>query len=394
MPGESDAGYMPFRPDYVMAQATFETPEHLREFFFAMIESLPGGILLADRQGNLLAVNRKAAQLLGLAGCSLQNKTCWGLLAQKIGLTHELAALRLSGGRLLCEVQASNGGAEKRCILISRNDLQSPFLHVAGFFLSLEDVTFPALMEMHLDRSKRFAAMQEMAEAMSQELKNPLGSLELYASILRRELAGDPDNERVASRMLGAVRTMHHLLDNFVTFSGVLLPQMLELDMVSVLKKSMETLREMAGEHGILMESRIEAGQAYLFGDQALLGQLLLNLGLNAMESMPKGGTFSLSLRTLPPDREHGGLVEIRVQDRGAGIAPENLQKIFDPFFSTKGRNRGLGLAISHAIAEAHHGLIEVESEPGRGATFRVLLPAESGAATGTNREKDARADV
>ena len=291
-------------------------------------------------------------------------------------------------------MQASSGGAEKRCILISRNDLQSPFLHVAGFFLSLEDVTFPALMEMHLDRSKRFAAMQEMAEAMSQELKNPLGSLELYASILKRELAGDPDNERVAARMLGAVRTMHHLLDNFVTFSGFPLPRMQELDMVAVLKKSMETLREMAGEHGILLESRIEGKQAYLFGDQALLGQLLLNLGLNAIESMPVGGTFSLGLRKLPPDREHGALVEIRVQDRGAGIAPENLQRIFDPFFSTKGRNRGLGLAISHAITEAHHGLIEVESEPGRGATFRVLLPAESGVSTRIIREKDARADV
>lgn len=377
-----------------MAQATFDTPEHLREFFFAMIESLPGGILLADRQGNLLAVNQKASQFLDLGGSALQNKTCWGVLAQKFGLTHELAALSLSGGRLLCETQVSEDGAEKRCILISRNDLQSPFLHVAGFFLSLEDVTFPALMEMHLDRSKRFAAMQEMAEAMSQELKNPLGSLELYASMLKRELAGDPDNERVASRMLGAVRTMHHLLDNFVTFSGFPLPRMQKLDMVAVLRKSMETLREMAGEHGILLESRIEAEQAYLVGDQALLGQLLLNLGLNAIESMPMGGTFSLSLRTLPPDREHGALVEIRVQDRGAGIAPENLQKIFDPFFSTKGRNRGLGLAISHAIAEAHRGLIEVESEPGRGATFRVLLPAESGAATGMNQEENARADV
>jgi signal transduction histidine kinase len=291
-------------------------------------------------------------------------------------------------------VPASDGGAEKRCLLISRNDLQSPFLHVAGFFLSLEDVTFPALLEMHLDRSKRFAAMQEMAEAMSQELKNPLGSLELYASILKRELAGDPDNERVAARMLGAVRTMHHLLDNFVTFSGVLLPQMQEMDLVPVLEKSMETLREMAGEHGILLEGRIEVEQAYLVGDQALLGQLLLNLGLNAMESMPMGGTFSLSLRTLPPDREHGALVEVRVQDQGAGIAPENLPKIFDPFFSTKGRNRGLGLAISHAIAEAHRGLIEVESDPGRGTTFRVLLPADSGVSIGTSRKQDARADV
>jgi len=375
-----------------MAQVAFDTPEHLQEFFFAMIESLPGGILLADRQGNLLAVNQKAAQLLALVGCSLQNKTCWGMLAQKFGLSHELAALSKSGGRLLCEIQAS--ASEKRCILISRNDLQSPFLDVAGFFLSLEDVTFPALMEVHLDRRKRFAAMQEMAEAMSQELKNPLGSLELYASILKRELAGDPDNERVAARMLGAVRTMHHLLDNFVTFSGSPLPRMTELDMVAVLKQSMEALREMAGEHGILLESRVERKEALLLGDQALLGQLLLNLGLNAIESMPKGGSFSIGLKTLPPDREHGPLVEIRVQDRGVGIAPENLQKIFDPFFSTKGLSRGLGLAISHSIAEAHHGLIEVESEPGRGATFRVLLPAGSGAATGTSRGKDARADV
>ncbi|MBU3936404.1 MAG: PAS domain-containing protein, partial [Proteobacteria bacterium] len=127
-----------------MAQVAFDTPEHLREFFFAMIESLPGGILLADRQGNLLAVNQKAAQLLDLVGCSLQNKTCWGLLAQKFGLSHELAALSQTGGRLLCEMQASADTAEKRCILISRNDLQSPFLDVAGFFLSLEDVTFPA----------------------------------------------------------------------------------------------------------------------------------------------------------------------------------------------------------------------------------------------------------
>ncbi|MBA3003024.1 MAG: PAS domain-containing protein [Desulfurivibrio sp.] len=377
-----------------MAQVAFDTPEHLREFFFAMIESLPGGILLADRQGNLLAVNQKAAQLLDLVGCSLQNKTCWGLLAQKFGLSHELAALSQTGGRLLCEMQASADTAEKRCILISRNDLQSPFLDVAGFFLSLEDVTFPALMEMHLDRRKRFAAMQVMAEAMSQELKNPLGSLELYASILKRELVGDPDNERVATRMLGAVRTMHHLLDNFVTFSGFPLPRMMELDMVAVLKKSMEALREMAGEHGILLESRIEQEEVILLGDQTLLGQLLLNLGLNAIESMPVGGSFSLGLKTLPPDREHGALVEIRVQDRGMGIAPENMQKIFDPFFSTKGLNRGLGLAISHSIAEAHHGLIEVESEPGRGATFRVLLPAGSGAATGISRGKDARADV
>lgn len=362
-----------------MVPAGLDTPEHLQEFFFAMLESLPGGILLADRQGNLLAVNRKAAQLLDLVGCSLQDKTCWGVLARKFGLGFELESLHHSGGRLLCDSQVASGGADKRCLLISRNDLQSPFLHVAGFFLSLEDVTFPAMVEMHLDRSKRFAAMRDMAEAMSQELKNPLGSLELYASILRRELDGDPENELVASWMLGAVRTMHHLLDNFVTFSGFPPPRMENLDLVAVLAATMESLREISEENGVVLKCRVEVEQALIQGDQALMGQLLLNLGLNAMESMQKGDIFYFGLRELPADKGHERLAEIRVEDQGAGIAPENLQKIFDPFFSTKGGNRGLGLAISHAIAVAHHGLIEVESEPGRGTTFRLLLPLVSG---------------
>jgi len=355
---------------------TFETSEQLRDFFFAVIESLPGGILLADPAGNLLAVNRKAAELLGLDGGALQNSTCWSLLARRFGLDQDIPALRLSGGRVLCEYRQPGPGADRIHVLISRNDLNSPFLHVAGFFLSLEDVTFPALLEAHLDRGRRFAAMQEMAEAMSQELKNPLGSIELYASILRRELAGDPDNERIAGRMLGAVRTMNHLLDNFVTFSTLPVPEMQAVDLAGVLEKSMRILREIAAEHGIFIESEMGPEPLPVVGDPALLEQLYLNIGMNAVESMGEGGTFVLKARTVPASREHGPLVEVRARDQGPGIVPENLGKIFDPFFSTKGRNRGLGLAISHHIAEAHGGVIKVENEQGRGATFLVLLPA------------------
>ncbi|MGV1099443.1 two-component system sensor histidine kinase NtrB [Thiovibrio sp. JS02] len=361
-----------------MGNFTLDTPEHLREFFFAIIESLPGGILLADRQGNLLAVNQKASQLLGLAGSSIQDKSCWALLAQKFVLGDDAAVLRMPGGRLLCESIPASTGAEKRHVLISRNDLASPFLHVSGFFLSLEDVTFPTLMEMHLNRGKRFAAMREMAEAMSQELKNPLGSLELYASILKRELAEDPDNERIAAQMLGAVRTMTHLLNNFVTFSGLPQPEMKAVDLTVLLKKSIQSLQEMAAAHGILIESRLGKGQAAVVGDPALLEQLFVNIGLNAIESMPGGGILAVALKTVRADKEHGPLLEVKIKDNGCGIAPESLEKIFDPFFSTKGGKRGLGLAIGHYIAEIHNGLIEVESRQERGTTFRVLLPVAS----------------
>ena len=359
-----------------MKQTLLETSDQLREFLFAVIESLPGGILLVDKKGELLAVNSKASSLLGIAGCSVQNRSCWQLLTQKLGVSGvDQAQLHVSGGRFLGEVQEGDSGQDKRYILISRNDLQSPFVGISGFFLSLEDITFPALVEAQKNRHDRFAAMQEMAAAMSQELKNPLGSLELYASILKRELYDDPDNERVTTQMLGAVRTMTHLIDNFTTFAALPPPEIDTVDIDGVLLKCLGILREIGSEHDIFFQSRFAHQGVTLPGDAQLLEQLFLNLGMNAVESMKQGGEVLFATRLVRPVKEHGSFLEVRVEDQGEGILPENIAKIFDPFFTTRDRKRGVGLAICHYIAESHNGLIEVESNKGSGAIFRVLLP-------------------
>ena len=359
-----------------MTQALLETSDQLREFLFAIIESLPGGILLVDKTGQMLAINSKAAILLGIVGCSVQNRSCWELLCQKFGiLGADYEQLQVAGGRVLCEVENGAAGQEKRYILISRNDLQSPFVGISGFFLSLEDITYPALVEAQKNRHERFAAMQEMAAIMGQELKNPLGSLELYASILKRELADDPDNERVPVQMLGAVRTINYLIDNFTTFAGLPRPVMAEVDVEAVLQKCLGVLREVGSEHNIFIQNRYDHQGVALLGDAHLLEQLFLNLGMNAIESMKQGGEVLLATRLIRSTKEHGAFVEVRVEDQGEGIAPENMAKIFDPFFTTKDRKQGVGLALCHYIAEAHNGLIEVESNKGKGVIFRVLFP-------------------
>jgi len=341
---------------------------------------------LADKRGELLAVNSKASGLLGMTGSSVQNRSCWELLRQRLGIsTVDHVQLQASGGRLLCEIQDGALKREKRYILISRNDLQSPFVGISGFFLSLEDITFPALIEAQQDRSKRFSGMQEMAAAMSQELKNPLGSLELYASILKRELYDDPDNERVTTQMLGAVRTMNHLLDNFATFAALPRPEMAEVDLDGLLRKCLGILREVGSEHEVFFQSRFAHQGITLIGDAQLLEQLFLNLGMNAVESMKQGGEVLWATRLVEPAKSHGVFLEIRVEDQGEGIAPEHMAKIFDPFFTTRDRKRGVGLALSHYIAESHHGLIEVESNQGGGAVFRVLLPVLSAADAKSN---------
>lgn len=362
-----------------MGHTLLDTPDQLRRFLFAIIESLPGGMLLADKNGDLLAVNRKASLLLGISGSSVQNRSCWELLRRVLGLgVQEVEALNRPGGRILCEVGGPNPEQDDRFLLISRNDLQSPFLDVSGFFLSLEDITFPALIEAQQDRQKRLAAMQEMAAAMSQELKNPLGSLELYASILKRELSEEPDNERIAGQMLGAIRTMNHQLNNFVAFAGLPQPEMCELDLGRVLEKSLDTLAEVAGERGIVIDNCFPAKGVGLQGDPVLLEQLLVNLGMNGIESMAAGGRIIFTAVLRRSTNTHPAFWEIGVEDQGGGIAPHDMGKVFDPFFTTKDRRKGLGLALCHSIAEAHRGLIKVESILGQGTRFKVMLPVST----------------
>lgn len=355
--------------------ATFfdNTADHLREFLFVMLESMPGGVLLADPAGMLIAANQKARQLLHLAGSAIQNRNCWEVVQRELGVTGaELAVLGRSGGSVLVAHREPGGQSH---LLLSRNDLQSPFRHVGGFFLLIEDVTYPAMVEAQFDRRKRFSAMQDMAEAMGQELKNPLGSLELLASLLQRELAVDPDYQRITTQMLNAVRTMSHLLENHLTFARLPAPARQDFLVEEVVGAVLDKLRLLGREQGVLFEADFHHQLDSFFGDAELVGQMLLNLGINAMESMPTGGVVRFATRTLPPSRLHPPLLEIRCRDAGIGIAPADQVRIFDPFFTTKGGNRGLGLAIVHHIAEAHGGVVRVESEPGKGSLFTVLLP-------------------
>lgn len=317
-----------------MSQLSFDKADQLREFFFAMLESIPGGLLLADRQGQLLAANRQAGAMLGLAGVSIIGRSCWELLERALELEQSaLEPLRRPGGRLLIEQEEGRDRGGPRYLLIARNELQSPFFDVGGFFLSLEDVTYPAMVEDHLHRRKRFAAIKELAVSLSQELRNPLGGLELYASMLERDLGDDPDYRRITGRMLAAIKTMNHLLDNVLTFAVQPRPEMKPLAVKPWLDKVLADLAPLGEATGVRFAARYGHRQKEICGDAAMLEQMMLNLGLNALESMPEGGEVELVTRSLPASRQSPPLLEIRWVDRGRGIAADQRDRIFDPFF-------------------------------------------------------------
>jgi signal transduction histidine kinase len=359
-----------------MSRKIFQDTGGLRDLFFTMIESLPCGLLLADSQGGVLAVNRKGRDLLDLMDSCLQGCSCYELLEQAQGMpAGHTDDLRRPGGRITWEKKLRHG-LETSHLAISRQELKSPFQEISGFFLMIEDITYLAMIESRLNRQQRFAAMQEIALYMSQELKNPLGSLELYASLLKRELEGEESgNARLAVQMLSAIRAMDHLLDNCTTFVSLPPPRFTRVNIGRWLKESIGKLELLAKDKAIAFHLHCRHRDNFLEGDTELLQQLSLNLGLNGVESMASGGELRIESGTRTFTDGHPDCLEVRFVDQGHGIDAQVREKIFDPFFTTKDRAGGLGLAIVHHVAEIHGGLLEVSSQPGEGSAFTVLLP-------------------
>lgn len=355
-------------------QLCFEEPELVREYFFALLESLASGILLVNPAGRIQAVNAKAGELLGLSVSSIVQRDCWEVLGQFLQLDAEAAdKLKQPGGGLVLERRLPSG--EKNMLCLTRSELKSPFQRLrGGFFLRLEDVGGKSVIKAQADRRKRLEAMRELAVNFNQELKTPLGSIELYASLLKRELAEDPDNRRLAEQIMQAVRTMDDLLHNSLIDSSLPAPKKQRMPLKKWLKEVVIRLRELDQQHHYRFRLQIDLGQQEILADHALMSLMAENAGRNAMESMPEGGEIEIGGRMVPDD---GGrvLFELRFTDSGCGIAAEHLGQVFDPFYTTKQNAKGMGLPVVHLVAEAHHGLVRIESEQGKGTVLAVLLP-------------------
>jgi signal transduction histidine kinase len=137
----------------------------------------------------------------------------------------------------------------------------------------------------------------------------------------------------------------------------------------------MEFLAPQCAKNGITVERRLTAGLPWLVLDPDLMQQALLNIALNAIKAMPRGGKLTVETRMEAPAEGVPGLIRIILSDSGEGIAPENLSRIFSPFFTTRQQGTGLGLSITQRIVEQHNGEISVQSSSGKGAEFTIKLP-------------------
>jgi len=241
-----------------------------------------------------------------------------------------------------------------------------------------------ALLRDEVERNHRLAAVGEMAVRMAHELRNPLGSIELFASLLRKHFDNDPEKKRWTMHLSEAVNAMDYALSNLLLFTGKPKPQLRYVNLKKVIEGVTNFSAHLIKQNHIQYSQSIKKLPDLVWCDEDLIRQVLINLALNAVDAMPKGGTLTLSAELIHDERTPSGSsdrkkktekVLLTISDTGCGIPETTLPKIFDPFFSTKCKGTGLGLAISQNAISAHGGVIRVHSEKGLGTTFTIIFP-------------------
>jgi signal transduction histidine kinase len=234
---------------------------------------------------------------------------------------------------------------------------------LAGSYRRIEDLQKQlAEKDREIARKSRLEMLGRMAASLAHEIRNPLGGIQLYASMLRRDVEGDPEKVRTLDRILGAVTGLEKLVEDMLAYGRDVEP-----------RKTLRSLGPLVDEAlalaaGAMAEKKIDVLRAGTPGeaevDADMLTRVFLNLALNACQAMPPGGT----LRVTFDGRS------VALADTGPGIPADLLDKLFSPFVTSKAKGTGLGLAIAHKIVEAHGGTIEARNAPEGGAVFTVRL--------------------
>jgi signal transduction histidine kinase len=350
----------------------------MRRYLTRILENLPCGVLVIDQQGQPKMMNPEARRLLSGAvetpdamdaanvanACGeLAPEAMRGLLeASRAGeaLEQERQIPTAQGMRtigLACAVlgESSRAGAASESVFI------------------LRDVTEERRRAAERETARRKESLAEMATLLAHEIRNPLGSLELFAGLLADATAAQPDLRRWTDHIQAGLRSLSATVNNVLQFHSEPAPQLAPVNLGRLMRESVEFLRPLARQAGLRIDLQNALGELEAPADAHRLQQVFFNLSLNAFRAMGLGGTLEVHL--LWADLDNFSNVQIDFADNGRGIAPEHLQEMYEPGFTTHAGNPGLGLAVCRTVMEQHGGTIRASSEMGKGTTFSLILP-------------------
>jgi PAS domain S-box-containing protein len=354
-------------------ERNLEETARVKNHLSHILSSLSAGVMVLDLQGTITAFNPAAETITGLTEEEARRVGHWQALQLD---RQENAALPEFPCMARREIRLQGREGQVRDVTVAVSPLRGAGDPVLGTVVILEDVTTLKELEAENERSRRMAAMGEMAANIVHEIRNPLGGIELMASLLVEELPREQETGELACQILAGVRSLHHVLTNLSLFNRNLQPSSVRTDLHQFLDDALKFSSELIRRQGVSVHRAYAGADPWVFFNPELFRQVILNLVINALQAMPEGGSIGIETEAIYPATETGnGYVQITVSDTGKGFSPETREKMFTPFFTTKPRGTGLGLSIVQKIVAVHDGTLDADSQPGEGSRFTIRLP-------------------
>jgi len=377
---------------YHSLQRKVEEYERLKEFSENIVESINVGILAADLEDRVESWNSQIEQLSGITREHALGKRLCELFPAE--LTDQFDRVRGQTGIhniykfvLKPAVHGSangngNGhGAPARFREATLNVAIAPLVsreqEQIGRLIIFDDVTDRAELEQRLVQADKLSSIGLLAAGVAHEVNTPLAVISTYAQMLAKQVADDSAKTVILDKIAKQTFRASEIVNSLLNFSRTSSTSFGDVNLNKVIGETLSLLEHQLQKAGITVKVELEPGLPAVHGNTGKLQQVFLNLFLNARDAMTAGGV--MEVRTW----SEGLGVKAEVADSGSGIAPENLHRIYDPFFTTKAARKGtgLGLSVTYGIIQEHGGSIEVANRPSGGARFRLELPVARAAA-------------
>lgn len=365
-------------------------PRQVKDIVADILSGIIDGVIVADASGCLLIWNRAAEELTGIPAADVIGRDIRAVLQENPAVVSQLDKT-VASGRTYSDYEAelTVKHDQNRPVGLVTSMLSDDDGRPRGVILTIRDQTGVHDLKERMRRADRLATLGMIAAGIAHEVKNPLVGIRGAAQLMRSDLGGGPGTEQVSNKNLTEyldvivkeADRLNNVLEGILDFTRVKPREMKASNIHSILDRVLLLNEENARQRGVVLARIYDPSLPDVYGSEDQLVQVFLNIIKNAIEAMPTGGKLSLVTRmsdlftTVQSDGKKYQLMVVKVSDTGRGIKHEHLAEIFTPFFTTKDRGVGLGLALSYQIVQEHLGTIRVESQEGEGTTFSVYLP-------------------
>ena len=340
----------------------------MKAFSDEVTTNMPAGLATADPDGKITSCNPRAAEMFDDIPENIVGKNVGELLPAVRELVDRVVA---SDENVSTEIESVGRDGKKRVFDVGVSSIRDDGGPISGCLMLFKEMTEMRRLEKEIERSKRLAAIGKLAAGVAHEIRNPLSSIKGFATYFKDKFMASDEDKQTAEIMIYEVERLNRAVTQLLEFARPIAVDLTDVSPENLISHSLRLVENDLKDKQIESRADIRTGKATIRTDQDRMNQVLLNLYLNAIEAMNQGGRLTVTVF----DTDDENFIAIDVTDNGRGIAEEDMELIFDPYFTTRNTGTGLGLAIVYKLIETLGGTISVSSRPGEGTTVHLQIP-------------------